>query len=203
MINLHPIQGAIAAAKPKACKQCGSAFTPSIYRLGASVCSPICARRLVDAQKKTEKAQTRARKEAVEPIKKIKAAAQAAFNAYIRARDENEPCISCDVINPPMKPGGAWDAGHFKSRGAYPELAFDEDNCHKQCKSCNAGSGKFSHHARTVADQYEERLIKRIGQERVDRLNGPHEVLKLDRDILRQIKVIYRAKTRALKKEQE
>jgi hypothetical protein len=185
----------------KSCAHCQTSFQPQ--RMGQRVCSPICAARLVKSNKKAERVQTQARKEAIEPIKKVKAAAQAAFNAYIRARDADEACISCDVINPPMKPGGAWDAGHFMSRGAYPELAFDEDNCHKQCKSCNAGSGKFSHHARTVADQYEERLIKRIGQERVDRLKGPHEVLKLDRDTLRQIKTIYRAKTRQLKQRQE
>ena len=101
-----------------------------------------------------------------------------------------------------MKPGGAWDAGHFLSRGSHPELRFDETNVHKQCKGCNGGGGKFSHKARTVGKQYEANLPARIGQAAFDRLMGPHEVCKLDRDTLRQIKTIYRAKARQLKKEQ-
>ncbi|MGJ7512362.1 recombination protein NinG [Variovorax sp. GT1P44] len=188
-----------ATLKPKTCAHCEASFMPA--RLMQKVCSPICARRKVEADKKAEKAQFKARKEAIKPIRELVAAAQDAFNDYIRARDAALPCISCDETNPPMTSGGQWDAGHYKGRGAFPELRFDEDNCHKQCKGCNGGS-KHPGKARTVAANYEERLIKRIGAERVARLNGPHELLKLDRDTLRQIKVIYRAKARELKKGQ-
>lgn len=181
----------------KPCKVCGSMFRP--FSSTARVCSPVCARKIVKADKKAEKVQDRAKRESQKPIKKLKAEAQKAFNEWIRMRDADQPCISCDTLNPPMKPGGAWDAGHFISRGSHPELAFDEDNVHKQCKTCNAGGGKYAHKERTVNEQYEERLIARIGAERVERLKGPHEVTKLDREVLRQIKVIYRAKTRDLR----
>jgi len=188
-----------ATLKPKECRQCGTSFIP--FRFAAKVCSPTCARRYVAETKKAEKVSDRAKKAEQEPINKLKAAAQTAFNEFIRTRDADLPCISCDETNPPMKPGGQWDAGHFLSRGAYPELRYDEDNCHKQCKTCNGGGGKFAHKARTVAEEYETRLIARIGADRVARLKGPHDIVKWDRDTLRQIKVIYRAKTRELRKE--
>jgi hypothetical protein len=187
------------------CATCQAEFAKQ--RMGQRVCSPICASRLVQADKKQAKerakldrALDKAKREGMKTVKQLKAVAQDAFNDWIRARDVDQPCISCGETNPPMKPGGQWDAGHFLGRGAFPELAFDEDNCHKQCKSCNGGSGKFAHKARTVAQQYEANLIERIGQDRVDRLKGPHEVLPLKHEHLRQIATIYRAKLRELKK---
>ena len=133
-------------------------------------------------------------------LQKLKAAAQKPFNEFIRLRDASEPCISCGEMNPPMTTGGQWDAGHFISRGSHPELAFDEDNCHKQCKSCNGASKYNKAKEATVSQHYEANLIKKIGQERVDRLKGPQEVVPLEKETLRQIATIYRAKARALKK---
>jgi len=190
--------------KPKTCQQCGSSFIPFLWM--ARVCSPICASRIVKAEKKVkntqEREQFKARKAAIQRKRDLVAEAQKAFNAWVRARDADQPCISCDVMNPPMKPGGQWDAGHFMSRGAYPELRFDEDNCHKQCKTCNGGGGKFAHKARTVSEQYEERLVDRIGAETVERLKGPHEPKKWTREELIDIKATYTAKARQLKKEE-
>lgn len=196
-----------AAVRGKDCAFCGSNFQPQ--RPMQNVCSPTCARRKVarDKQQAKERAKLdrmmdRAAKEGMKSVKQLKAEAQDEFNKYIRFRDAGLPCISCGVTNPPMTRGGQWDAGHFISRGSHPELAFDEDNCHKQCKSCNGGGGKYKHKERTVSAQYEINLIERIGQERVDRLKGPREVVPLERETLRQLKVIYRAKWRQLEKEQ-
>ena len=187
--------------KPKTCQQCGSSFIP--FMSMARVCSPICASRIVKAEKKVkntqEREQFKARKLAAKRKRDLIAEVQAAFNAWIRARDADEPCISCDTMNPPMKPGGQWDAGHFMSRGAYPELRFDEDNCHKQCKGCNAGGGKFKHHERTVSAEYEARLTIRRGAETVARLKGPQEPKKWTRDELIAIKADYIARTKALR----
>lgn len=150
---------------------------------------------------KVERATTRARKQALKPLRELVKAAQTAFNQWVRARDWDKPCISCGTTNPPMKPGGAWDAGHWKGRGSHPELRFDEDNCHKQCKSCNAGSGKFSHKARTVSQNYERNLIERIGLERVERLKGPHPLPELTREYAMEVKAKYVQKLKELKKE--
>lgn len=192
--------------KLKACAFCKTAFTPQ--RALQRVCSPMCglerARVKREAeQKKTKTAEAkadRAKRLEMEPLRKLLAAAQEAFNPYIRERDEDLPCISCGETNPDMTAGGQWDAGHFLSRGSHPELRFDEDNCHKQCKSCNGGGGKFKHHERTVSQNYRVNLIERIGLERVERLESTHDPIKWERDVLRQIKVVYRAKARELRR---
>jgi hypothetical protein len=53
---------------------------------------------------------------------------QTIFNRFIRLRDSDEPCISCGNHHT-----GRYDAGHYLSAGAYPELRFHPLNCHKQC----------------------------------------------------------------------
>lgn len=165
-------------------------------------CSVDCGYALARAkQAKTFKAETKVMKKAIADtdrslwIKK----AQTAFNAYIRARDAGLPCISCGVINPAFTVGGMWDAGHFKSRGAYPELRFTEDNCHRQCKKCNGGSGNFSSKAKTVGEQYEIELVKRIGIERVEALKAPHPPAKWTIPELKEIEATYKAKLKALR----
>ena len=199
------LEGAHLMPKAKTCKQCGSSFTP--HRPMATVCSPTCARRLVNAQKKQEaerkkleRALDAAKRRGMMSVKKLKALAQKEFNIWVRMRDAHEPCISCGEMNPPVTTGGQWDAGHFISRGSHPELAFDEDNVHKQCKACNGASKYNKAKEATVSQCYEENLIKKIGQERVDRLKGPHEVVPLEKETLRQIATIYRARVRDLKK---
>jgi hypothetical protein len=196
MINLHQVQGYMASAKPKPCKQCGSSFTPSIYRLGASVCSPMCAKKLVTANKKAEREQTKERKEALETIPELIKKAQHAFNAFIRERDRlaGHACISSG--RPLDWSGNGVDAGHYRSTGAASHLRFDEDNCHAQSKHDNQFlSGN--------AVDYRLGLIARIGLARVEALEANNTPVKWQRDVLRQIAVVYRGKLRALKKELE
>lgn len=159
------------------------------------------AEKQVRMQARVERATDRQKREDQKSIRTLLSEAQEPFNEFIRLRDADLPCVSCGELNPPMKPGGQWDAGHFLSRGAYPELRFVELNCHKQCKSCNAGSGKFAHKARTVSQDFEAELVSRIGAELVDWLKGPHELIKWTKDQVRAIKATYAAKARQLKKE--
>jgi hypothetical protein len=102
--------------------------------------------------------------------------AQAAFNAWIRVRDEDLPCISCGTTE-----AGQWHAGHYRTTAAAPELRFDENNCHKQCAQCNNyKSGNIS--------EYRPNLIDRIGQEELDKLEGPHEPKRYTIEDLKVIK---------------
>ena len=127
--------------------------------------------------------------------------AQEAFNDFIRERDRDLPCIDCGHFSDGQnKTGGKWDAGHFLTIGGYPELRFNEDNCHKQLKSCNAGSGKYRKKDRTVSDGYRINLISKIGLEAVERLEGPHEMPHWTHDELRSIRDGYRQKLKELKK---
>lgn len=150
---------------------------------------------------KVDKALTKKRLQEMAPIRELIKDAQTAFNSWVRARDEGLPCISCGDLNPPsLGVGGAWDAGHFLSRGAYPEKRFMEDNVHRQCKVCNGGSSKNPAKALTVSQAYELNLIARIGQERVDAIKAPIPVHKWTREELISIRDKYRAKLKELKK---
>lgn len=194
------VSGLPFATKPRACRHCGKLFVPA--KPMVALCGPRCAYREVmakeAARKAADRADTKRRKADAMPLRELKAAAQDAFNKFIRARDADRPCISCGVVNPPMKPGGQWDAGHYLGRGAYPELRFHEDNCHKQCKSCNGGSGKFSHKERTVNEKYKAELLNRIGQHRLDALHGPQPEFKPSREEVLAITAHYRAALRTL-----
>jgi hypothetical protein len=151
----------------------------------------MCAKKWVTANKKAEKEKTKERKEAVKTVTELKAEAQKEVNAYVRARDHGKPCISC---------GKPWQetfqAGHYRSRGAAGHLALDVRNIHGQCVQCNL-------HKHSNAVEYRIRLVERCGVALVEALECDNEPVKLDRETLRQIKTIYRAKARDIKKEQE
>ena len=116
-----------------------------------------------------------------------KKAAQNAFNAYIRLRDEKLPCISCQRYH-----DGQYHAGHYLSRGAHPELAFEPLNCHKQCAPCN------NHLSGNIA-AYRINLIKKIGIERVEWLEGKHEPKRYTCEELKAIEDDYKNKIKNLK----
>lgn len=150
-----------------------------------------------------ERRSLKIRKAELLPASHFKQQAQQAFNSFIRARDHNQPCISCGETNPPDLHGGQWDCGHYLSVGAHEELRFEERNAYRQCKSCNGGSGRYARKNKTVSQQYRERLIQRVGQAVVDWLEGPHEMTNYRKDDYIRIRDEYRAKARALIKQRE
>ncbi len=188
-------------------KGCGKAF--KAWNSTQTACSPSCALTIARQKQEREKQEelkrrrrrTREQKEALKSVPDLIKEAQTAFNAYIRLRDEGLPCISCGTTDPPTYHGGAWDCGHYLTRGAHPELRFEESNAHRQCKACNGGSGRFAGKGRTVQEEYRERLIQRIGLEQVEWLEGPHTVHKWTKDELREIRTEYRRKARELRKQ--
>jgi hypothetical protein len=172
------------------------------WSISQRTCSnPACAIELMQREKaKKARKQTAADKVKIRTRQKWVSLAQAAFNAYIRYRDKDLPCICCGEWPKVMgKYGGDFDAGHFLTVGAYPELRFTENNCHKQLKSCNAGSGKFSHKGKTVSEGYRERLIEKIGIDAVEELEGSHKAAKWTIDDLKAIITEYKLKLRQLK----
>ena len=190
--------------KRKRCKQCKTLFVPS--RTLQAVCTPACGILWASSTEarghaiKSRRAAHRADKERVKTSKQLKHEAQTAFNGYIRLRDAKLPCVSClrhDAEIPDQYTGGKWDAGHFKSVGAYPGLRFEPHNCWKQCKHCNQlDDGK-------VREGYRNELINRIGPELVEWLESPHEPKRYRADDFRKIRDTYREKTRKLKKQRE
>lgn len=112
---------------------------------------------------------------------------QSVFNKFIRARDADQPCISCGRYHQ-----GQIQAGHYLSTGARPELRFDERNVHAQCAPCN------NHLSGNIA-LYRIALIAKIGLPAVEELEGPHEPKKYNIDELKSIKAYYAKKLREIK----
>lgn len=187
--------------RPKKCKCCGNGFTP-VKALQQTCLTAECAYGLVKLNKAKKKA-----KEYREAKKRLKSRAdwikeaQVAFNRFIRARDANEPCISCGRAVVEWTTGGSWDCGHFLGVGAAPELRFEESNAHKQCKSCNGGAGKYARKNHTVSQEYRVRLIQKIGVGMVEWLEGQHAAKKYTIEELENIKREYCRLARDLEKQ--
>ena len=185
--------------KPKTCKNpaCRASFVPQ--RLGQAVCSPACA--LIDGPRhapkarkaldQIERAEIKVRKEKLKSRADHLKDTQQAFNAWIRARDAGQPCISCGTTADVQ-----YCAGHYRTTAAAPELRFEPLNVNLQCnRNCNMGkSGNLL--------GYRPGLIKKIGVEAVEWLEGPHEAKKYTIEQLKAMTVEYRAKTKELKKGQ-
>jgi hypothetical protein len=89
-------------------------------------------------------------------LPKLKKKAQLVFNAWIRQRDADKPCISCGKYK-------ELQAGHYYSVKMYDGLRFDELNVHGECAGCNCFNDS---HLITYGDN----LRERIGDENMLRL---------------------------------
>jgi len=148
--------------KEKKCKNCKEPFGPERplqYLCNNGKCVYQYAEKKL--QEKETQAQKEKHKEYREKTKTnsdyIKITQQV-FNKYIRLRDQNQNCISCD--NPLT---GKYDAGHYFSCGAYPNLRFHENNVFGQCVACNQ-------HKHGNIHEYRIRLAERIGAASMEEL---------------------------------
>ena len=145
---------------------------------------------VVDKAKRLEKkADSIKLKRRVEWVKE----AQAAFNSYIRERDRGNECISCSTILP-MEDivGGGYDCGHYRSTGSSPHLRFNLHNAHGQCKKCNRYlSGSVTN--------YRIKLVKKIGNYRLDALEANQVIRKYSIEYLQRIKLIFTKKVKRIK----
>ncbi len=189
MISTNPM-------KPRPCKVCRKLHTP---RNSFEVwCSPECgweiARLRLHKKKFREfQAERRVTKEKLKGmmtrsdwIKK----AQKAFNAFIRARDKDKPCICCDRqlrgLDGKFTTGGGFDCGHYRSIGSAPQHRYNPDNAAAQKKQCNRyGAGR--------AVDYRIGLIKRIGLARVEALENDNAPKKYTIEQLQAIEAEYKA----------
>ena len=172
--------------KAKTCEVCERVFVPD--RMGQLVCRPACAMARVRQAKKADRASIKARKEAIKSRAEWAREAQTAFNAWVRARDDGLPCISCGRHHQ-----GQWHAGHYLSTGARPELRYTESNVHRQCAPCNT-------HLSGNAVLYRIGLVNRIGLDAVEWLEGPHPLPKWTADDFKAIRDTYRAKLKDIQK---
>ena len=183
-------------AKPKPCKNpaCRASFVPQ--RLGQAVCSPKCGLAIKDVNQErarkslaqVERSEIKVRKEKLKSRADHARDTQQAFNEWVRLRDADLPCVSCGRHH-----DGQYHAGHYRTVAANPEIRFEPLNVHKQCAPCN------NHKSGDIVN-YRIELVKRIGTEAVEWLEGPHEAKKYTVDELKAMTADYRAKTKELKK---
>ena len=111
---------------------------------------------------------------------------QQVFNRFIRLRDKDENCISCN------KPCKKENAGHYYSQGGHSAVRFDEDNVHLQCEHCNTFlSGNLLN--------YQVGIQIRIGVGKLLELQAKaHEVKKWSKQELIEITKKYKEKCKML-----
>lgn len=183
--------------KPKKCAHCGEKFTPRRGSIGQKVCSPTCAIAVApDNREKADKAierqkvlDHRAAKKRIRRKADYAREAQTAFNAWIRLRDADKGCVSCDKT---ASWSGQWHASHWLSVGSSPEHRFNPDNVHKACSVCNS-------HLSGNLHGYTPELLRRIGEEAMDKLMGPCDPKRYTVEDLQAITAHYRKAARELK----
>ena len=170
------------------CVVCKEKFTPQNNT--QIVCSPSCSLEYLKKQRSKEwKEQKKVIKQSLETKSDVLKAAQIVFNTYIRLRDKDKNCVSCDK----KLVGNDVNASHFFSVGAYPNLRFNEDNVHNSCISCNQ-------HKHGNQKEYDLRLPNRIGIEKYNKLlEDRNKPLKMSLDEVKELIYIYKEKIKELK----
>ena len=152
----------------KTCRNCKEKFEAT-YNSMQKACSVPRALELVRTDKEVKR-----RKETLQMKREARQndrgwwtkAAQTEFNKWVRLRDRDLPCISCQRHHT-----GQIHAGHYRTVGANPELRFEPLNCHAQCSVCN-------NHLSGNLINYRANLLVKIGAEKLQYLEGPHEAKK-------------------------
>ena len=195
------------------CKVCRTEYAPT--KPMQTVCGHECALSLaISKRAKAEKAakvkehrEDKAKRESQKTRSQWLAEAKKAIQKF-RRLDElsmGSGCMSCGRSQKEVqgtdgwKPGGAWDGGHYMSKGARPELALEPLNIWLQCKSCNSGSHYHARKGYTVNASFRTNLIERLGIHQVEWLEGKHEAKHYDIDELKAIKAKYTALTKELR----
>ncbi|EBR9810612.1 recombination protein NinG [Salmonella enterica subsp. enterica serovar Teshie] len=138
-------------------------------------------------EEQQQKDRLKIRKLALKPRSYWIKQAQQAVNAYIRERDRDLPCISCGTLT-----SAQWDAGHYRTTAAAPQLRFDERNIARQCIVCNQyKSGNLV--------PYRAELIRRIGIEQVEALESNHDRHRWTIEECKAIKAEYQQKLKDLR----
>jgi len=176
--------------KTKKCKVCNENFT--LYKTTQKVCGWKCALKFAsdkakaDAEKAHRKKKKQWNEEAMTPSQ-WKQKLQKTFNKFIRIRDYQKGCVSCET----SLIGKKYDAGHFWA-STYEGIRFNEWNVHAQCVHCNR-------HKRSNAHEYRLRITNRITPEQLQWLeDNRHNELKLTIPMIKDLIDVYKQKIKDL-----
>jgi len=157
--------------RPKKCKFCGEKFQPE--RPLQPCCTIKCAIALThkqhdDKNKRDKIERDRLKTKQLRPRNNWFARLQILVNQWVRYRDRLEPCCTCGTTNQNIK----YDAGHFHTKKARPDIRFELTNIHKQC------SVKCNQHGSGMRKEYSEFIVEKYGKDHLDWLNSPQPSLK-------------------------
>ena len=180
------------------CKWCGELFEP-YYNAVQATCSLPCAKshgavllaKKAQREAADDKRVRRKRLQELKPLRELLKESQHEFNAYIRARDFGQPCISCG-----RNSGAKMNAGHYRTTKAAPHLRFDERACFLQCEHCNT-------HLSGNQVEYRKVLIARFGAAHVEELDRDSGDIKWTREELIAIRKKYLSLWKDLKSKRE
>lgn len=176
------------------CKSCGNDYIK--LKPLQTVCSLPCAI-AYSKQKAEKKAKKEWNKEKREFREKDKTytqrvnEARKVFQKWVRLRDKDQPCISCGC-----KTAKQWDAGHYLKAEVFSGLIFNENNCHRQCSSCN-------NYLSGNELMYRKGLISKIGLAKVEELENMANSMRIYRYSTEEIEAIkkkYSLKIKQLEK---
>ena len=176
------------------CKNCKDKFIPKVFNIkycDKELCRSVMIKEALKKSKakkvKEWNKEKKVRKEALKTLSEYKKELQVIFNKFIRLRDKGLNCISCN------KPAKKENAGHYRSVGGNPELRFEELNNNLQCEYCNTYL-----HGNLI--DYRINLIKKIGIDKVEWLEGKHDPKHYTIEQIKGLKVMYRLKIKQLEK---
>ena len=160
----------IKPIKPKKCRACRVVFTP--VRQRQVVCGYKCALKLnilkiakaVEVKKKANRAELKAFKIKIKTITAYLKDLEIVFNAWVRERDRDLPCISCGQHRE------VYHAGHYRTK-VVSALRFNPLNVWKQCHQCNT-------YLRANLIEYRKALVWLLGVDIVEWLDGHHQSKK-------------------------
>lgn len=190
LLRSKPLESktSVRILKQRKCANCREPFRP--FTSLVKWCSPSCGAEL--GMKKLKEKQDREHKVKLadsKPLSHWLALTERVVNAYVLVRDKEMPCISCGTRESVL-----FQAGHYLSKGAHPELRFVAANIHKQCHRCNVYlSGNQA--------KYRMGLVARIGDEGVQALEVPYSTAKYSRESLAAIRKLFAELKRELEKQ--
>ncbi len=167
----------------KKCK-CGNTYTQytTLQNKCVSCLAKVGKDRMTPGTKEHKESVTQHKREHKEKDKTYwREQAQKAVNRYIRMRDRNESCPTCER---PLNRGVQLQAGHFKTRGSHPAIRYVIQNIHGQCASCNLFTNDLA--------KYEAFIVRKYGQEMLDWLNVEHGVYNFTVEDMQAIALHYK-----------
>lgn len=190
-------------AKHPRCKQCRARFVPDrptqevhVECIQAYSVRVLQKKRLAQVRaakrraEKLERANDKVRAEKLKSTAKWEDECRKIVQEIARIRDRHDGCISCHM-GPDYR--GDWHGSHFRSHGAASAVQLNLWNIHKSCAQCNLfKSGN--------RENYEPRLIEKIGQAKVDWLNAQNQIVRHDEDYYRRFKAVMGKRRNRLKR---